>query len=327
MSKSGDSGVYPAYCREVFSIPKGLEGLGVVENNREIEYKERGIKHEIPDFVELPKNECRGLSSFDVVCTNCGYESKFRYGSCDDPKCFVCHTEWAKKQAHKTALRLLKGCKSTEDRVWHITLSPPENGDNRDLPRGEEYVDDIIEESYDLLKDHGVSGGLVITHYGPEEGRSGVDKYLPEGEYRPHLHIFGHGERPTGPWESDRGDWIVKTLNNGESVEDEDLGFLENGLVYQLSHSMRRAGKHTIRWYGDWSYSVSDWGCEEDIRREAVRKGWYEEGCEEIDGFEVVCKCPKCGGEMVRKVIRDNTGCVEDTEFITYNFKGPPVEG
>lgn len=320
--KSGSSGYPVSVCREVFSIVDDLGGLGVIENNREIEYKDVEIKHEIPDFIELPKNRCESVKSFDVRCVDCGFESVYRYGDCDDPRCFVDHVSWSKKQAFDTALRLLKGCKSTDDKVWHLTLSPPENSDDRTTVRNEEYLEEILKEGYDLLKDHGLSGGVAVLHYGPEKNDQGVGKYLPGGEYRPHIHIFAHGERPKGPWENRRGPWIIKTLNSGLPVE-KDFQFLKRGLVYQLSHALRRQGHHSLRWFGDWSYSSAGWGDRKELRREALRKDWIQES-EEIDGFEVVAECPKCGGSMVKKSVRDRTGSVESTEFIQYGTKGPP---
>lgn len=332
MSKNTRISGYAPYRREVFHYVSKMEGMGVVKKGVEIDYKKLEIEHEIPGWVELPKNECGGLSSFKVRCVDCGYESRMVHGKCDDPKCFVCHVKWSKKKAFDGALRVLEGIrqmklKGVSGDPWHFTMSPPENADGKTVPRSEKYVDDIIKEVYDLCKKNGIVGGLLVVHYGPERKDNGWEKYLPKGGYRPHIHVYGYGKRPRGPWFNKRGMWVVVTLNDkkdgdGNVIEEgrpieRDFGFIRNGLQYQFSHAMRRVGRHAIRWFGEWSYSKGI-GTKKELEAVGLRQGWIERKTR--NGCDVICKCPECGGDMINPTVLDTNGMV----WVNVRGKPPP---
>lgn len=160
--------------------------------------------------------------------------------SCYGATCPTCAHKWLARLAKQSSNRLMVAVKKYDCRLSHVMISIPSWLSDRSL-KG------LRKRAYVQLKKVGVTAGNLMFHaYRKKMVGDEVVWY-----YAPHFHGIMTG------WivgvnvadEYRDSGWIVKKIRTLES-EDEIFPLM----LYQLSHSSITKTKHSLTWFGDFSY-------------------------------------------------------------------------
>ena len=160
---------------------------------------------------------------------------------CFRASCEKCASSWISRESNKSASRLEHYQNMTNQESKHIILSPPQYLLNKPIP-------EVIKEAYKILKNLNAKGGCLIVH--PFRG---YKQTLLDGKVktvwfpRLHFHVVGFGWLGNTAENYKKSGWVVK--NKGE--RDSNYGTIR----YILSHAGIKKRQHTLRWFGDLSYS------------------------------------------------------------------------
>lgn len=195
--------------------------------------------------------------------------------SCLRAVCPICYEKWAGKEAHKIEYRFSQWKGS--GKAIHVMISVPRGLWNVPL-------EGLRSKIYKVARGVGFFGGSCIPHpfrqicdYCGSPKDSFTDRCLNCGcsefswVFSPHFHLIGYG------WI--RGD-RVKELYEREGWITKNLGLRDSVIAtaqYQLSHAGIKEGKHTVTWFGAFSYN-----------KLRVVPEVQEKPC-----------CPLCGAELV----------------------------
>lgn len=212
--------------------------------------------------------------------------------ACKNRSCPHCWSPWWAREKTVDAVARLGAARHVQHpRAIHASVSPPEGEvqSKADFYRARR-------KAYDLAREHGVRGGLVIPHgYRPTDEAKrefrtlvsrglwdpstdgGIWRYLREQErdleelvyWSPHFHIVGLAEDVRAG--SDREDgWVFHNIQHGNSHSlepfylERDGGYEDMAKVvrYLLSHAtyavQEEGHKKAVTWFGDLSPQTFD---------------------------------------------------------------------
>jgi len=101
-------------------------------------------------------------------------------------------------------------------------------------------VNDLKQESHQILKDISCIGGAIIFH--PFR----FNKSKREFYYSPHFHVVGFGKIRGITKDCNRRGWFIKSMGRRKSTF--------HTFHYLLSHCGIKKGSHALTWFGDLSY-------------------------------------------------------------------------
>ena len=160
---------------------------------------------------------------------------------CFRASCEKCASSWISRESNKSASRLEHYQNMTNQESKHIILSPPEYLLNKPIP-------EVIKEAYKILKNLNAKGGCLIVHPFRAYKQTLLDGKIKLVWFpRLHFHVVGFGWLGNTAENYRRSGWVVK--NKGE--RDSNYGTIR----YILSHAGIKKRQHTLRWFGDLSYS------------------------------------------------------------------------
>ncbi len=246
---------------------------------------------------------------FTYICPGCGHLQTVAQR---DMKrvCPNCVDAWAWKEASRAWDRLRAGALyySIHWKARHVSVS----FDHQKTPRTVEELADQRHEVYRVLKAMGFYGGIAVFHPWrkhclgcgePFEARGcATCKPSPGFEWveSPHYHVVGYGainaeDRPEGV--------VVVTIPPGKRRS------WTATIKYVLDHCGAPEGRHSITWFGAWSYNK--------IPRRKIERFLvcpYKR--------KVPTQCPKCGREMVPLI--QLTGEFNAPDYRSHGDRPPP---
>lgn len=234
---------------------------------------------------------------------------------CGNRECPRCSSRWTREQSGAITRRLAAARhaaeKPADKRLVHCVASPPQGTGK---PGARFYR--AITDAYDLAKEKGIRGGLVIPHgYRPTEDAKerfaevkddgyewGIWRWIKKDsgqswrefvKWSPHFHILGladaekDGHIEPGDTEKDDG-WVWQNFRTLERFKLNDKDGYDDmmGLSrYLLSHVTfeREEGKQAYRWFGD--LAPAAFSPEEELTVSALSK--IEEMVEAVAGVDV----------------------------------------
>jgi len=281
------------------------------DNNADIDYI-------MPGFGKKPRN-CEGwvITKF---CSSCGSVHMAK-GNCKTAGCPDCSTMWRYERVKKILERLMSYKMSNKVRLSHVVISPPEV--LHEEMKDHNGLKNIIKQVYDLAKQKGAIGGLMIYHPWRlrDERKDELkaiatqkDDWMP-GDfhlyktlkdledwreyvyYSPHFHIIG-SSKWWDPGSMDDNGWIFKRIGDLRQPDD-----VLKCCMYLLSHMGIYSGSekvNNIRWFG--GLSSNSWSINK--ASDKIRKYVYVRIKELIEGFsdaEGVSygSCSECGNKLV----------------------------
>jgi len=222
-----------------------------------------------------------------MVCNSCSEGAKgFPVKrSCITRDCPECYENWAYKEAKKASWRIWTGTMLVSReigrkrfRLLHCVVSfPAEDPDTT--------FNTYRNRAYQVLREHGIEGGLSIWHPYRKDSERGVFEY--DGHV--HFHVIGVAWGDVKPGREDSG-YIFKVIKDavrGDYRGFKSPGAIRRALAYLLSHCGVMDGVHAVTWFGVLSYN-----------KMAVRKlkVFAPEGWEDLLRIRSQ-KCPYCGSD------------------------------
>lgn len=210
-------------------------------------------------------------------CDECG-EPRFGESRCHNRGCPNCWFMWSRRRAEKIARRLGAARYVAEEgldkRAVHGVISPPE-GEIRTL----KDVSDGFRDAYQLAKDKGVRGGVVVFHgyrvkekwrkIWAEETAEGDDgpklwAWVREHDvdwremvyWSPHYHILGLSREFEADDPDEQDGWVARRIRSLDSFKLHDVAGYEDmvgAAMYLLSHATFESdtSKDCVRWFGE----------------------------------------------------------------------------
>lgn len=255
-------------------------------------------------------------------CPKCG-ESEMLEKRCKQRTCPSCHTIWTGEQAERATVRMVAAREAQPDglerRAVHAVAT---------VPPGE--IETIVQfrqgakRAYELAKEHGVRGGVVVPHafrvedsvkaeYRAVEPDMGIWRWLldhREEEWRtavyfsPHYHIIGLAEDIAASSPEEDGGWNFKRIRSLERHNRRRESSYEDVygvLYYLLTHASfdPAESNHVLRWFGTLSYrsfspeDLPDWKVSQISRMARLQR---EEAMVEQPEYE--CREDSCHGRL-----------------------------
>ena len=222
-----------------------------------------------------------------MVCNLCSEGSRgfIAKRSCITRDCPECYEKWASKEARKAAWRLWEGARYVSRqvgrkrfRLLHCVVSFP-------IEDSDTTFNTYRNRAYQVLRQHGVEGGLCIWHPFRKNPESGVFEY--DGYV--HFHMIGVAWGDVKPGREDSG-YIFKVVRDAERGDYRGFkspGAVQRALSYLLSHCGVMDGVHAVTWFGVLSYNK--------MALEKL-KAFAREGWDDLQRVRSP-KCPYCGSE------------------------------
>lgn len=196
---------------------------------------------------------------------------------CGNRACPKCYWSWNRTRSEKIVRRLAAARYAAEEaadkRLVHVVASPAEGSIQTD-----QQFYDAQREAYQLAKDKGVRGGVLVPHrwrltddvkrrYRAEKDAGytgGAWKWVREQDmhwrdlttFSPHFHIFGLA-RDVGENSPEEDDgWVFMRIRSFDRLQlHQSAGYedMAGGALYLLSHAsfQRDERKQVVRWFGD----------------------------------------------------------------------------
>lgn len=201
---------------------------------------------------------------------------------CGNRECPRCSTRWTREQSAAITRRFAAARHAAEEapdkRLAHCVASPPEG---KGKP-GEQFYR-MLSDAYDLAKEKGIRGGVVIPHgyratedakqefaQAKDDGFDGgiwrwMKEAAPESwrdyvKWSPHFHILGLADAEQGghiePGDDDGDGWVwqnIRSLERFKLRDEEGYDDMVGAARYLLSHVTfeREEGRQAYRWFGD----------------------------------------------------------------------------
>lgn len=210
-------------------------------------------------------------------CDECG-EPHFGMSVCQKRSCPDCWRSWSRRRAEKITRRLAAarhdGEEWSEKRAIHAMVSPPE-GEIQSL----RDVQEGFRDAYELAKEKGVRGGVVIFHgfrvkpewrkvwakktNGGENGpklwawvREHSKDWRSLTYWSPHFHILGLSADFEADDPDEQDGWVARRIRSLEGFRLSDIESYEDMVgasMYLLSHATFESdtSKDCVRWFGD----------------------------------------------------------------------------
>jgi hypothetical protein len=222
-----------------------------------------------------------------MLCNSCSEGSRgfLAKRSCITRDCPECYEKWAFKGAKKAAWRLWTGARYVSRqigckrfRLLHCVVSFP-------IEDPDATFNSYRNRAYEVLREHGIEGGLSIWHplrKNPQWGVFEYDGYV-------HFHMIGATWGDVKPGREDSGYVfkVVKDAEGGDYRGFKSPGAVRRALAYLLSHCGVMDGVHAVTWFGVLSYN-----------RMAIEKlkAFAPDGWDDLQRIRSQ-KCPYCGSD------------------------------
>ena len=155
--------------------------------------------------------------------------------TCKRAKCDICLESWILRNANRATRRLWKFSKKTKLKFKHVVLSPP---------RFDMSYEDLNKWLKQVLKEANITTHAIIFH----PFRFDQSKMRPYAS--PHFHILTTNHITATKKFYPKTKWFIKNL--GELKKESDIF---NCIKYLNSHCGIKPKTHSIRYFGDISYS------------------------------------------------------------------------
>jgi len=198
--------------------------------------------------------------------------------SCYVATCPICAQKWLARLAKQSERRLIEATRKYNCRLSHVMISIPAWLDHKPIK-------ELRKLAYAQLHRVGVNAGNLMFHaYRKKEIGEQVIWY-----FSPHFHgiMTGWIRGKDVADEYKNSGWIVKKIRTLET-NDEIFPLM----LYQLSHSVISKKKHSLTWFGNFSY-----GKLKIVKDDHI-------GC-----------CPECKSKLVTLELTDKCLIQPDEEF------------
>jgi len=226
---------------------------------------------------------------------------------CDRPGCEVCSEKWAEHEANRCTERLKDGATA----YWrhgvklgfarHWAISPPQEWAKGLIKeKGLFGIAQLRKKAVNLVKRAGVRGGAVVVHPWRQDNHS-------KGWYlSPHIHVVGYGVM----MHSDKffemsGGWVYHNKGVRKSI----FGTMK----YLLSHAGIADGRHTVTYFGLFSYNKLAKKVIKTIKETSVCSECgrdlfsFYKGLDDKVDYSKPCKISKRKAEVVEYLIIERT--------------------
>jgi hypothetical protein len=256
-------------------------------------------------------------------CDECG-EPHFGMNHCEQRVCPNCASIWTADRARGITERLAAAREAepagVDKRAVHATMSPPAGAIT-----SIREVYDGFREAYELAREKGVRGGVVVFHgfrvreevqeeYREADPDMGIWHWILEERaeswreltyWSPHYHIIGLCREFEADDPSEQDGWVARRLRSLERYEGvDDLEALEDmvgAARYILSHATFEADtqRDCVRWYGE--LATTKFQPESELSERALSR--LEENVAEVvgsseesgEGEREEPECENCG--------------------------------
>lgn len=202
------------------------------------------------------------LATFGVVVPR-AHVKRLVLNRCGRAECPKCYPAWAARQAERAAERLTAVEALHEDAgqrvgpVRHLVLSPsPEHA--RDVLARHGLADGLSRlrtEALRIGKEHGLTGGLVVTHAWRTRAHGRGRYRRGENYLSPHFHVLGFGRLTDYTTFHAETGWIYKNKGVRESVQGTIAYLLDHAAIVTRVRETGLAREHVVRWFGVAAYN------------------------------------------------------------------------